>query len=495
MARYILAIDSGTSSTKSIVLSEEGEAMAWATAGLNTTYGSDGTAEQEPEEIYRSAITAVTDAVNAFETEHGISRDTIACAGIANQRETFVLWDKNGAPLHNAVVWQCKRSVDVCGELKKAGAEEEVRSRSGLIIDPYFSGTKLTWLVRNNGGIAAAHTGGEAYFGTVDSWLLYRLTGGVHATDHTNASRTLLLNLHSLQWDSELAELFEVPALNLPEVRSSAGHYGESDFSGVFPNPVPITAMIGDSHSAFFGERCYRTGDAKATLGTGCSMLFNVGPDAPPAYPTTVGTVGFSTPNRIDYALEGIIVSAGSVLTWLQRELGLFDDPAELEAIALDLEDTGGAVMVPGHAGLGAPFWRMGASGSISGLTFGTGKHHIIRAALECIPYQIRAIVDAVCQETGMACNAIRVDGGISKNEFVVQWLADTLEVPVHTSAMSDVTARGAAFLAGIGADIYSGAEQIAALDLEESVHHPGAGTAAAARGYSQWRGVIDKAQ
>ena len=261
MSSYILAIDQGTSSTKTIVFDRDGNAAAAASEVLKTDYGPDGTAEQSPEEIYKSVIYAVTAVVEKLEKDFGVSRTEISCAGIANQRETFVLWDEYGVPLYNAVVWQCKRSVDICGEIKQTGIEEEVRSRSGLIIDPYFSGTKVIWLLRNNTDILTAYNRREVRFGTVDSWLLYRLTGGkVHATDHTNASRTLLLNIHSLEWDRELARLLKVANLILPEVHSSAHNYGASDFGGVFPEPIPITALIGDSHSAFFGGGCHAPG-------------------------------------------------------------------------------------------------------------------------------------------------------------------------------------------------------------------------------------------
>ena len=495
MEKYILAVDQGTSGTKCIVFSPEGEAVASASVPLETVYGRDGTVEQDPEGIYRGTVSAVGAAVVIFEAELGVPRERIACAGIANQRETFVLWDRSGVPLYDAVVWQCKRSVGICTELEEGGAEGPIRERSGLIADPYFSGTKAAWLLRNNPGVEAAYERGDAFFGTVDTWLLHRLTGGsVHATDHTNASRTLLFNIHTLEWDGELARILRLERLRLPEVHPSAHHYGESDFGGVFSAPIPITAMIGDSHAAFFGGRCFEPGSAKATLGTGCSILLNAGSAAPRPYPSTMSTVGFSLPGRVDYALEGIIVSAGALLTWLRREMGLYDDPSQLEAAAIDAGDAGGVTIVPGHAGLGAPFWRMDARGSIHGLTFGTGKGHVIRAALECIPYQIRAIIDAVGAESGIRCSSLRVDGGISRNGFVVGLIADTLGVPVRTFPMPDITARGAAFLAGLGAGIYTGIESIGALEFDEPVLAPGPGAAAAIRGYAAWKEVVEKA-
>ena len=495
-AEYILAVDQGTSSTKCIVFNDRGIAMASASSVISTRYGLDGTAEQDPDEIYRSVIAAATATVDLFETNHSLGRDLITCVGIANQRESFVLWNVDGNTLHDAVVWQCKRSVDICRELKKDGMEDEIRSRTGLIIDPYFSGTKVTWLRRNNERVADALRSGEVFFGTIDSWLLYRLTdGSVHATDHSNASRTLLFNINTLAWDDEMARILGVTGLRYPIVHPSAHQYGESKFEGLFAKPVPITGMIGDSHAAFFGGRCFSKGSAKATLGTGCSILLNAGSEAPPSYPSTMSTMGFTIPGRVDYAFEGIIVSAGAVLTWLQHQLGLYYDPSELEQIAGSLDDSGGVVVVPGHAGLGAPFWQMDATGSIHGLTFGSSKYHVIRAALECIPFQIRAILDAVVDESGTRYDSIRVDGGISRNQFVIQWLSDTLGVPVNTFAMPDVTTQGAAFLAGLGSGVYSSISQIEELDINESIHEPGTGVELAAQAYVRWREVVNQSR
>jgi len=495
MSRYILAIDQGTSSTKSIVFSPEGRQMASATAALHTRYTADGKAEQDPEAIYGSVIDSVAACVQKLESEALIPRDQIVCAGIANQRETFLLWDENG-PLHEAVVWQCKRSVEICNELKEAGAEAEIRARSGLILDPYFSGTKLTWLLRNLPSVRACHEAGDARFGTVDTWIVHRLTGGrVYATDQTNASRTLLFNIHTLDWDEQLAGILGAPLLRLPEVLPSAHRFAESTFEGIFAAPLPITGMIGDSHAALFGERCHRSGEAKATLGTGSSILINAGTTAPALCPSAMSTIGFGLPGRTDYALEGIVVSAGSLLNWLQNELGLFGDPSSLDEIARSVADSGGVCVVPGHAGLGAPFWRMDARGSIVGLTFASSRAHLIRATLECIPYQIRAIVDAIAEESGVRCRSIRADGGISRNEFVMQWLADTLGLPVHTFTFADVTALGAALMAGIGAGLYSGIEEVASLDLAEKVRkplHSESTRSPAYSGYAVWRRHVD---
>lgn len=493
MKRVILAIDQGTSGTKAIVFAPDGEILASATAPLDTRYTADGWAEQNPEAIYRSVIEAVRTSVSAMEAERGIPRSNVICAGLANQRETFVIWNRDGEPLYDAVVWQCKRSTGICAEL--ADAEPLVRERSGLIIDPYFSGTKVTWLIRNVPKVSEAHERGAALFGTVDSWLLWRLTGGaVHATDVTNASRTLLYDIHQLAWSSDLASILEAPNLVMPEVHASAHDFGTSDFDGVFGSAIPIAAMIGDSHSAFFGERCFTPGSAKATLGTGSSILLNAGPEAPPPYPSTMSTIGFALPDRIDYALEGIIVSAGAVLTWLERELGLFSDAEELESLARKLESAGGVAFIPGHAGLGAPFWRMDARGSIHGLTFGTTKAHVLRAALESIPYQIRAILDAVREESGTACESIRADGGISRNGFVTRWIADCIGVPVHTFQLADVTALGAALLAGISVGVYGGVHSVARLEIDEAIVKPSTNRGAAEAGYAHWRETVDRA-
>ncbi len=491
---YILAVDQGTSSTKAMVFGRDGSLVVSASRALDTRYNTKGWAEQDPDALYKSVVDAVGDVIEKLEYDHHIQRGQVACAGIANQRETALVWDAEGKPLYPAVVWQCKRSVSICSELKEAGCEPEIRARTGLIIDPYFSGTKLTWLRRNHKPVRAALSRGEAFFGTVDTWLLYRLTGGaVYATDTTNASRTLLFNIKTLSWDTELLRLLDLTGLRTPSVRPSSHEYGTSDFGGVFPKQVPITAMIGDSHSAFFGERCFETGDAKATLGTGCSVLLHAGNVAPLPYTSTMSTIGFSIPGRLVYALEGIIVSAGSVLTWLQRELGLFSRPEALEQAALKAGNSHGVVLVPGHAGMGAPFWRMDVQGSIHGLTFGTTSEHILRAALESIPYQVRAIIDAIRLESGVACNSIRADGGISRNGFVTRWMANTLGVPVHAYAVSEVTGLGAAFLAGLGAGIYSGLEEIRRLSIDEAIHEPDDEREAAGRGYAMWRDTVNR--
>ena len=491
----LLAIDQGTSGSKAIVFSPAGQQLASGSATLATSFRSDGKAEQDPEAIYRSVIDAVGDCLGRLESQAGIRRSQVACAGIANQRETFVLWDEHG-PLHQAVVWQCKRSTGICGELRQAGVEAEVRARSGLILDPYFSGTKLTALLREKPALRARHDAGGARFGTVDSWLLHRLTAGrVHATDQSNACRTLLFNIHTLQWDEELARILEVPSLRLPAVFPSAHRFGESDFEGSFPVPVPITAMAGDSHAALFGERCYRSGEAKATLGTGSSILINAGAVPPPLSRSAMSTVAFALPGRTDYALEGIVVSAGSLLGWLQKELGLFDHHSSFDRVARSVGDSGGVCLVPGHAGLGAPFWRMEARGAILGLNFGSTKAHILRAALECIPYQIRAILEAIAAETGIRCRSLKADGGISRSEFVLQWLADTLGLPVRTQPTPEVTALGAALLAGIGAGLYSGTAELKRLPLGERILSPARSAAARApadSGYAAWRREVD---
>jgi glycerol kinase len=500
MNQCILGIDQSTSGTKAIAFSLAGQEIAGASAQLETRYSPDGKAEQDPEGIYRSVIEAVQACVEKLESEEGIRRSQIACAGIANQRETFVLWDESG-PLHDAVVWQCKRSTGICSEFKQAGAEPEIRARSGLILDPYFSGTKLTALLRELPALRACHDAGTMRFGTVDAWLLHRLSAGrVYATDPSNACRTLLFNINTLAWDEKLAEILEAPSLCLPTVYPSAHRFGESAFEGTFDAPLPITAMIGDSHAALFGERCFQPGDAKATLGTGSSILINTGAAVPPLSRSAMSTIGFALPKRTDYALEGIVVSAGSVLSWLQKELGLFDHPSRLDAIARSVANPGGVCLVPAHAGLGAPFWKMEAKGAILGLSFGTSKAHILRAALECIPYQIRAILEAIAEETGIRCRSLRVDGGISRSEFVTQWLADTLGLPVRTPVNPDVTALGAALLAGIGAGLYAGTGEIDALPLDEWVREPAgsasgeasAGAQAAALGYAAWRRQVE---
>ncbi len=452
---FVLAVDQGTSSTKTVLFNEKGEAVAKGTEPLRTHYLADGFVEQDPQEIYENVLQSVKKCLADFQSQGGDLADIKSC-GISNQRETFVLWDRAGKPLHNAVVWQCKRSTEVCERLRINGLSQKIKEKTGLLLDPYFSGTKVIWLFENNPEIRTAIEAGDAFFGTVDTWLLYKLTGGkCYATDHTNASRTLFFNLHTLGWDQELLSVFGLTGLQLPTIQPSSSDFGTTTFNGLFAEELPITALVGDSHAAAFGEGCFSTGIAKATMGTGSSILMTIG-DAPRFSDRgMVTTIGWSTGNHVEYALEGVIVTCGATIEWLKNNLGLFADSRETEAMALSVPDTGGVYFVPAFSGLGAPYWDMNRKASITGMTFGTHKNHLVRAALESIPFQITDVIIAMEGDTGIQLEALKVDGGLTSNQFVMQLLANLLDKPVVNLGLAEVSALGAAYLSGLASGVY----------------------------------------
>ncbi len=456
MNRYILAIDQGTSSTKTIIFNERGDVLSRASVPLHTSYFGDGFVEQDPEGIYQNVLESIKACLDIFKANGGKTEDIKAC-GISNQRETFVLWDEKGQPLHNAVVWQCKRSVAICDRLKaKEGFENLLKAKTGLLVDPYFSGTKLLWLYENEPSVAAAIRNNNAYFGTIDSWLLYKFTHGkTYKTDYTNASRTMFFNLQNLSWDRDILVKLGLENLNLPEVQVSSSYFGETDFSGLLKNKIAVTALIGDSHAAAFGEGCFDTGSAKATLGTGCSILMNTGENLQFSRNGMVSTICWSTEEKVAYAFEGVIVSCGSPIEWLKNELGILKNATDAEEMALSVEDNGGVYLIPAFSGLGAPYWDMKRKGEIKGLTFSSNKKHIIRAALEAIPYQIMDVITAMEKDGNISLKELRINGGITSNNFVMQFLTDLLQRQVLNIDFPDISALGAAYLAGLKAGIF----------------------------------------
>ena len=489
---FILAIDQGTSGTKAVVFDTAGAVVVKATEPLTSQFPRPGFVEQDPLEIYENARAAVKKCLNAFETTTSHASNSIVAGGISNQRETFVLWDESGEPLCNAIVWQCKRSVDICSRLRGTELERQIKQRTGLIVDPYFSGTKLLWLCDNDPNLAATVHAGKAWFGTVDTWLLYKLTGGSHyLTDHTNASRTLLFNLDELDWDRYLLTEYGLDGLRLPEVQPSCSQFGSTDFGGILPKPIPISAMIGDSHAAAFGERCFSSGAAKATLGTGCSILLNTGAKKVTSRAGMVTTICWSIPERIDYALEGIIVTCGATINWLRDNLGLFADSGETADMAQSLEDNAGVYLIPAFSGLGAPHWRMDLRAAVLGLTFGCNKNHIVRAALESIPYQVKDVIGAMEDESGVGLHQLNVDGGLTGNAFVMRFLADLLGTEVANIGIADVSALGAALLAGLQEGVFENIAQLQQLGMEKQVYAPGPDTQAAQMAYEGWKKAV----
>ena len=487
---YILAIDQGTSSTKTILFDQDGRPFARGSEPLKTHYLPNGFVEQDAEAIVENVLASLKKCLDDFSVKGGNLNDIKAC-GISNQRETFVLWDDQGVPLCNAVVWQCKRSIGICQRMKGEGLEAAIRSATGLLIDPYFSGTKLIWLYENNKKVRDAIDAGSAYFGTVDTWLLYNLTKKKnYCTDFTNASRTLFFNLNDLNWDKSLLEIFGLTNLKLPQPKNSSAYYGQTDFNGLLPSEISISAMIGDSHAAAFGEGCFAPGAAKATLGTGCSIMMNIGDLPKESKNGMVTTICWSTENEIRYALEGVIVTCGGTIEWLKNELRLFSDSSETEAMATAVADNGGVYVIPAFSGLGAPHWDMNRKGSIAGLTFGTNRNHIVRAALESIPYQIKDVVMAMEADTTIGLHQLMVDGGISSNNFIIQFLAELLQKPVVNIGMPDVSALGAAYLAGLQQGIFKDLDHLTKLNTENKITKP-SGNETLKRSYEGWQQVI----
>lgn len=435
-------------------------------------------------------MASVSKCLHEF-TAKGYDASQISAIGISNQRETFVVWNAAGKPLYPAVVWQCKRSVQVCSQLKEKGLSEKIQQKTGLVIDPYFSATKLIWLLNNVDSVSEAIKTGNAFFGTIDTWLLYKLTGGKeYATDYTNASRTLFFNLHTLKWDDELIAAFGLTGIYLPQIKPSSSLFGGTTLNGLLPHTISITAMIGDSHAAAFGEGCFDAGTAKATLGTGCSILMNIGEKPVPSANGMVTTICWSTKDVVNYALEGVIVSCGATIEWLKNELRFFSESKETEAMANSVPGNGGVYLIPAFSGLGSPHWQMDRRASISGMSFGTTINHIIRAALESIAYQVMDVVTAMEKDSGISLKELNADGGITANTFIVQFIADLLNKKVATIGMPDVSALGAALLAGLKSGVYESINSLKKMNTEKKYYTP-LNTDNAIKNYKGWQREI----
>ncbi|MBN2051285.1 MAG: carbohydrate kinase [Spirochaetales bacterium] len=491
----ILALDQGTSATKGVIFDEWGTVLAEASASLRCQFPQEGFVEQRPEDILEATRKAARDCLGIFHREH--PGKTIQGCGISNQRETFLLWDKDGHPLIPAIVWQCKRSIPVCEELKTEGLEPWLRQKTGLLLDPYFSATKLLWEYRHNPEVRRAVDRGEAFFGTVDTWLLYSLTEGKeYKTDHTNASRTMLFNIRDLSWDRDILKAFSLEKLRLPEVSSSAGCFGETTVFGLLPHPVPVLSMIGDSQAAAVGETLFHRGDLKVTLGTGSSILLNLGSHLPEPAPGMVTTVCFSLPGRVDYAMEGIIVSCGATMVWMKQQLGTDLDETGMTDHALSLDSNHGVYFIPAFSGLGAPHWKMDARGAIMGLTFGTGIREISRAALESIGFQLKDTLAAMESAGGVEIHSIRADGGIIGNPFVMQHLADLLQRPLTVIGLRSVSALGAAYLAGLAGGVFQDTSHLESLYTCDARYTPSSEPSTLRRiqsEYETWKNYINR--
>ncbi|GAB3349829.1 glycerol kinase GlpK [Chromohalobacter beijerinckii] len=458
--KYILAIDQGTTSSRSMLFDHDGQIAGIAQREFEQIFPQPGWVEHNPRDIMTSVLTTLTEVIN--NTQVDVSE--IAGIGITNQRETTVVWDKHtGQPVYNAIVWQSRHSAEICDELREAGHAEMVRDKTGLVIDAYFSGTKLKWIFDNVEGVKQKADNGDLLFGTIDSWLVWNLTGGkVHVTDVTNASRTMMFNIRTRQWDPELLELFGVPESMLPEVKSSSEVYGKVLPKYFFGNELPIAGMAGDQQAALFGQACFNPGMAKNTYGTGCFTLMNTGPEATPSENGLLTTVAWEIDGQLEYALEGSVFVAGSVIQWLRDGLRMLGKSSDSEAYAERAGDNDGVYLVPAFTGLGAPYWDSNVRGAMFGLSRGTSKEHFIRAAVESMAYQSADVLHAMQADAGLELTELRADGGAIANDFLAQFQADILGVDVLRCAINETTALGAAYLAGLALGFWESREQIA---------------------------------
>lgn len=468
MKKYILTLDEGTTSARAVLFDKGGNAVSAAQREFKQIYPQPGFVEHDPVEIFSVQYAAVTEAITAI----GASADEIAAVGVTNQRETTIIWDKNtGEPIYNAIVWQCRRTSEMCDKLRADGLEEYIRKTTGLRIDAYFSATKIKWILDNVPGARDRAENGDLLFGTVDTWLIWKLSGGkIHVTDRTNAARTMLYDIHSLTWDKRILEILQIPACMLPEVRSSSEIYGNVNILGA---EIPVSGIAGDQQAALFGQKCFCEGDIKNTYGTGCFLLMNTGGTAFESKNGLITTIAADAGNNICYALEGSVFVGGAVIQWLRDELGLITTAAESEKAALSVPDSAGVYIVPAFAGLGAPYWDMYARGTICGLTRGSGKNHIIRACLEAIAYQTNDLITALKADTGLPINHIRADGGAAANNFLMQFQADISDVGVIRPVQTEATAAGAAYLAGLAVGFWKNKNEILRLPDKQTEFKP----------------------
>ncbi len=491
--RYILAIDQGTTGSAALLFNHQGEVAASADHEIRQIYPQPGWVEHDPLEIYESILRSAREALRVA----GVSPRQVAAIGITNQRETTVVWDrKSGEPVHNAVVWQCRRTAEICEGLKKAGWEETVRERTGLVIDAYFSGPKLRWILDHIPNGQARAEAGELAYGTVDSWLTWKLTGGAaHVTDYSNASRTMLFNLHTLRWDPELLGMLNIPLALLPEPLPSSRLYGHTLpdlFEGV---SIPVAGIAGDQQAALFGQGCHQPGMAKNSYGTGSFLLLNTGSSPVRSAHGLLTTVAWGLGDRVDYALEGSIFITGAAVQWLRDGLKLIRDASEIEALAREVPDTGGVYLVPAFVGMGAPYWDMYARGTIVGITRGTNGGHLARATLESIAYQCRDVLLAMEEDSSLPLRALRVDGGGSVNGLLMQFQSDLLGVPLEKPAVAETTALGAAYLAGLAVGYWDSLEEIQRCWVRERRYEPQMATEERDRLYARWLKAVERAR
>lgn len=458
MKKYLMALDQGTTSSRCIIFDKRGNIVSMAQREFEQYFPKSGWVEHDADEIWASQASVMAEAM----AKNSITASELAAIGITNQRETTIVWEKNtGKPVYHAIVWQCRRTADYVEELKKEGFDKIIREKTGLIADPYFSATKIKWILDNVEGARAKAEKGELLFGTVDTWLLYKLTNGrVHATDVTNASRTMLYNIHELCWDRELLEKFDIPSSMLPEVKDSSYIYGHTD-SGLIGAEVPIAGIAGDQQAALFGQCCFEEGEGKNTYGTGCFLLVNTGEKAVESKNGLLTTIACGIDGKVRYALEGSVFVAGAAIKWLRDEMRLINDASETETMAYSVEDTGGVYVVPAFTGLGAPYWDAYARGAVFGLSRGTDNAQFVRATLESLAYQSLDVIRAMEDDSGIKVTELKVDGGASANNYLMQFQADILNGKIIRPVVAETTALGAAYLAGLAVGYYSDLNEV----------------------------------
>ena len=492
MSRFVLALDQGTTSSRAIVFGRDGLPVASAQREFTQIFPQPGWVEHDPGEIWSTQLACAREALQRAQAQP----TDVAAIGVTNQRETVVLWERaSGRPLGNAIVWQDRRTATACAELRQRGLEAEFTARTGLRLDPYFSGTKLAWMLDNIPGARARAERGELAFGTIDTWLIWNLTGGaVHATDVSNASRTLLANLHTLDWDDWLLETLRIPRALLPDITPSSALIGNTA-AALFGAPIPIAGNAGDQQAATFGQACFEPGMAKNTYGTGCFMLLNVGAQPQASAHRLLATAGWQLGSGSRrYALEGSVFIGGAVVQWLRDGLGLFTRSEEVEALAMQVPDAGGVSFVPAFAGLGAPYWDPDARGLLIGLTRGTSRAHVARAALEAIALQSADVLDAMQRDAGQPIRELRVDGGAARNDLLMQFQADVMGVPVVRPRVTETTALGAAYLAGLAVGYWSGTDELTALWRAERRFTPAMSADARGQRMHQWKRAVERA-
>lgn len=458
--KYIVALDQGTTSSRTVVLDHDANIVSVAQREFTQIYPKAGWVEHDPLEIYATQSSTLVEALG----QKGIRSDEVAGIGITNQRETTIVWNKEtGKPVYNAIVWQCRRTADMCNELKKIdGLEDYVKENTGLVLDPYFSGTKVKWILDNVEGAREQAEEGKLLFGTVDTWLLWKMTQGrVHVTDYTNASRTMLFNINTLQWDEKILKEFNIPLSMMPEVKASSEVYGETNIGGKGGTRIPLAGIAGDQQAALFGQMCVEPGQAKNTYGTGCFLLMNTGKEKITSKNGLLTTLACGPKGEVSYALEGSVFMGGASIQWLRDEMKLISDAKDSEYFATKVDSSNGVYVVPAFAGLGAPYWDAYARGTIVGMTRGTNANHIIRATLESIAYQSRDVIDAMQADSGIKLATLRVDGGAVANNFLMQFQSDILDTDVLRPKVTEVTALGAAYLAGLAVGFWDGIDEV----------------------------------